>query len=418
MLSDQENELITRVGPGTVAGSLMSHYWFPVLLAEELEQPGGTPKKVRLLGRDLVAFRDTEGRIGILDEYCSHRGASLALARNEECGLRCLYHGWKYGFDGEVQEIPTEPKERRAHLTQSVRHPAYPSHEGGGLIWTCLGDPATAFQPPPFIWTELPPNQIVVTKILQRCNWLQALEGAMDPAHLEVLHHDAFRSDMSFVDSAADSLDVRYADTDYGFVMGIIRDPDDAQDGVRHVTANPFVMPSTVLTSLNKGRGTSGVFVPIDDENTYVYTVTFAYEEPIDREAILKMRGMRPGVDVDENFQSPRTAANGWLQDREAMARGESYSGLGGLTLEDVVIGESQGPLRSRAREHLGPLDIAIAHLRQVYLNELKQVSDGSPPQLASDSAALIGLRSRTGLVEGDRHWSEIMAVGAASGHA
>src|SRR5437588_5130279 len=119
MLSDAENELLTRVGPGTVRGALMSRYWLPVLLAEELEEPGGTPKKVRLVGRDLVAFRDTEGGVGILDEYCSHRGASLVLARNEGCGLRCLYHGWKYGYDGEVQEIPTEPSDRRARMRAS-----------------------------------------------------------------------------------------------------------------------------------------------------------------------------------------------------------------------------------------------------------------------------------------------------------
>lgn len=411
MLSDAENELLTRVGPGTVMGALMSRYWLPVLLAEELEEPGGTPKKVRLLGRDLVAFRDTEGRVGILDEYCSHRGASLVLARNEGCGLRCLYHGWKYGYDGEVQEIPTEPSDRRARMRASVRHPAYMSHEAGGLIWACLGDRETAFAPPPFIWTSLPTEQLVVTKILQRCNWLQALEGAMDPAHLEVLHHDAFKSDMSFVDSAADSLDVRYEDTDYGFVMGIIRDPEHAVNGQRHVTANPFVMPSTVLTSLNKGRGTSGLFVPIDDENTFVYTVTFSYEEPIDRDAVLKMRGMQVGVDINDRYESPRRAENGWLQDRAAMSRGDSYSGLGGLTLEDVVIGESQGPIRSRAREHLGPLDLAIAHLRQVYLGEIQKMTNGDGPQRGADGEQLRGLRSRTGLVPGEHAWSEVMNV-------
>jgi phthalate 4,5-dioxygenase oxygenase subunit len=411
MLSDADNELVTRIGPGTVMGTLMSHYWFPILLAEELDAPGGAPKKVRLLGRDLVAFRDTEGRVGILDEYCSHRGASLVLARNEECGLRCLYHGWKYGFDGAVQEIPTEPAERRARLTASVRHPAYPSHEAGGLIWTCLGEPDAAFTPPVFIWTALPSEQIVVTKLLQRCNWLQALEGAMDPAHLEVLHHDAFKSDMSFVASAADSLAVRYEDTGYGFVMGIIREPDDAVNGQRHVTANPFVMPTTVLTSLNQGRGTSGLFVPLDDENTFVYTVTFSYDEPIDRDGVLKMRGMQIGVDFDEHFESPRCAANGWLQDREAMARGDSYSGLGGLTLEDVAIGESQGPIRSRAREHLGPLDLAIAHLRRVYLDQIEKLQAGDGPTLGASGDELVSLRSRTGLVTAESVWSEVMRV-------
>lgn len=411
MLSDAENELLTRVGPGTAMGSLMSDYWFPVLLADELETHGGPPKRVRLLGRDLVAFRDTEGRIGILDEYCSHRGASLALGRNEDCGLRCLYHGWKYGADGEVQEIPTEPVSRQAHLRASVRHPAYASHEAGGLIWARLGELEGEFSPPPFIWTALPSEQVVVTKILQRCNWLQALEGAMDPAHLEVLHHDAFQSDISFVTSPADSLAVRYKDTEYGFVMGIIRDADDASDGHRHVTANPFVMPSTVLTSLNKSRGTSGLFVPVDDENTFVYTVTFSYDEPIDREEILKMRGMRMGVDVDERYESARCAANGWLQDREAMARGDSYSGLGGITLEDVAIGESQGPIRSRQREHLGPLDLAIAHLRQVYLEEIQETAngDGARRRRRPDGPEVKRLRSRTGLVEAEQSWFEVM---------
>jgi hypothetical protein len=193
--------------------------------------------------------------------------------------------------------------------------------------------------------------------------------------------------------------------------MGIIRDPDGAANGQRHVTANPFVMPSTVLTSLNKGRGTSGLFVPIDDENTFVYTVTFAYEERIDREAVLKMRGMQIGIDIDERYESPRNAANGWLQDREAMARGDSYSGLGGLTLEDVVIGESQGPIRSRAREHLGPLDLAIAHLRKVYLGEIEKMARGDQPQRGSESEQLRGLRSHTGLVHDEHAWSAVMTV-------
>jgi hypothetical protein len=191
--------------------------------------------------------------------------------------------------------------------------------------------------------------------------------------------------------------------------MGILREPDAGADGERHVTANPFVMPSTVLTSLNKGRGTSGLFVPIDDENTFVYTATFSYDEPIDRDAILKIRGLQPGVDINEHFESPRNAANGWLQDREAMARGNSYSGLGGLTLEDVVIGESQGPIRPRAGEHLGPLDLAIVHLRQLYLGELKRMADGDGQHRGSDGEALRGLRSRTGVVEAEEVWSEVM---------
>ena len=231
----------------------------------------------------------------------------------------------------------------------------------------------------------------------------------MDPAHLEVLHRDAFQSDMSFVASAADALTVRYQDTDYGFVMGIIRDPNSAEHGSEHVVANPFVMPSTVLTSLNQGRGTSGLFVPLDDEHTFVYTVTFSYEGPIDRAAIRKMRGMVTGVDVDENFRSPRRAENGWLQDREAMARGESYSGLGGLTLEDVAIGESQGPIRSREREHLGPTDIAIAHLRQVYLQALAAVEAGGRPLGAAGMNELTQLRSQIGLVDRGTAWMEVM---------
>jgi phthalate 4,5-dioxygenase oxygenase subunit len=390
-------------------GQVMSHYWFPVLLTDELSVPDGPPKRVRLLGRDLVAFRDTRGAVGLLDEKCSHRGASLVLGRNENCGLRCIYHGWKYDVTGQVLEVPTEPSAGSERLRASVTHPAYVTHEAGGIIWAYVGEDLPAPVPPLTEWTSMDSDQLVITKVRQRCNWLQAIEGAIDPAHLSFLHHDAFASNMSLVATAGDEVTVKYHDTEYGFLMGIIRDPEAQPERYQHVVANPLVLPSTVLTSLNDDRGTSGIFVPVDDENTFVYTVTYGRGGPIDRDGVIRMRGMRPGIDVNQDYESARTVDNQWLQDRGAMDRGESYSGLGGLTLEDVAIGESQGPIRSRERERLGPADIAIAHLRHVLFETLDQVAGGEAPRGSRAGANLSEVRSRSGLLERSRSWVEVV---------
>ncbi len=236
MLTREENELLTRTGPGTAAGALVRRYWIPVLSASELAEPDGPPLRVKLLGERLVAFRDTSGRVGLLAEFCPHRTASLFFGRNEECGLRCVYHGWKFDVDGNCVDQPSEPEASR--FRGKIRQIAYPCIERGGVVWTYMGPPD---QRPPFPaleWTEVPVSHRFVTRHLQECNWLQALEGGFDTSHLSFLHSGT----VGAPGGRAMGLPSRYEviPTDYGFVAGTGRATD---EGGMNWTANVMLLP-------------------------------------------------------------------------------------------------------------------------------------------------------------------------------
>src|SRR4029453_2391546 len=194
MLSQADNEILTRVGPGTPMGEGLRRYWTPALLCEEVPEPDAPPVRVRLLGENLVAFRDTTGRVGLIQENCPHRGASLYFGRNEECGLRCPYHGWKFDADGACVDMPSEPPS--STFKDRVRARAYPTHESGGIVWTYLG-PADTMTPFRDFGTEtLPPDRIVATKLRTTCNWIQTMEGNLDTAHISWLHQFAAAADI------------------------------------------------------------------------------------------------------------------------------------------------------------------------------------------------------------------------------
>ncbi len=186
MLSREENQLLTRVGRGTPMGDTLRLYWIPALLAQEIAEPDGPPVRVRLLGEDLVAFRDSKGRIGLVDEFCPHRLASLYFGRNEEGGLRCVYHGWKFDVEGRCVDQMNEPPEsqfcHKVHLT------AYPTVELGGIVWAYLGPPERTPAPPRFAWTQAPASHRMVSKVIQENNWLQSLEGGLDTSHAPIMH--------------------------------------------------------------------------------------------------------------------------------------------------------------------------------------------------------------------------------------
>ncbi|MEO8752873.1 MAG: Rieske 2Fe-2S domain-containing protein, partial [Casimicrobiaceae bacterium] len=186
MLTHEENELLCRVEGKAPMGQLMRRHWLPACMIEEVAAVDGAPVRVKMLGEDLVAFRDTDGRVGVIGEYCPHRRASLVLGRNEECGLRCLYHGWKMDVDGNVVEMPSEPPESR--LAEKVKHVAYPTREAGGFVWVYMGPPETMpeFEPPAFAPT--PETSVAIVKVVVPCNWAQILEGAIDSAHSSSLH--------------------------------------------------------------------------------------------------------------------------------------------------------------------------------------------------------------------------------------
>jgi phthalate 4,5-dioxygenase oxygenase subunit len=186
MLSREDNEILTRVGPGTPMGELMRRFWMPALLEDEIAEPDGAPVKLRLLGEDLVAFNDTDGRIGILGAYCPHRRVHLYYGRNEDCGLRCVYHGWKFDVDGNCVHMPSEPD--ATNFAGKVNQVSYPAMARGGVVWIYMGAREPVPEPPQFEWARLPKMQRTAAKRLQKCNWAQATEGGIDSAHISYLH--------------------------------------------------------------------------------------------------------------------------------------------------------------------------------------------------------------------------------------
>jgi phthalate 4,5-dioxygenase len=394
MLTNEENALLCHVGPLTAMGRMVRRYWMPALLSEEL-QPDGAPKRVRLLGENLVAFRDSRGRVGLLEESCPHRGVSLLLARNEECGLRCLYHGWKFDVSGTVLDMPAELEPEG--FIDRVRAVAYPAREAGGVVWAYLG-PAGA-EPPPmdFEFTKFPDSHNVIVKARIECNWVQCLEGVIDSAHTTYLHADTFKPAAGFLSSTyrGDSLLVdrptsdgrprfEVENTPYGFRYAAIRRPVNDDKNV-YVRVTLFVAPFYGLFAGQDGWGSLQAFVPIDDEHTMLYFVRYNLTRPVDpeeRKRHAAWSGLVPGVDLDDEFRKFRSKDNDWLQDRDAMKRGTSFSGLRGVQMEDAVVQESMGPIYDRSKEHLGSSDIAVVRMRRLMLQSLRSFTENAQPPL------------------------------------
>ena len=254
MISQAENMTLTQVGPGTPMGELMRRYWMPALLSWELAEPDGEPVRVKLLGEDLVAFRDTDGRIGLLDEFCPHRLVSLWLGRNEECGLRCVYHGWKFDVNGQCVDMMNEPAD--SDFPSKMTTTAYPTVELGGVIWAYMGPKEHTPPPPKFEWAAVPETHRHVTKNIQECNWLQALEGGIDSAHATILHrtlrtdtkHAGLRIDSAHVQGKPPELEVDI--TDYGYRYAGIRSLGDEGN---HVRAYHFIMPFHQIRASQRG---------------------------------------------------------------------------------------------------------------------------------------------------------------------
>src|SRR5438046_1532374 len=234
MLSKEDNELLSQTAAGTPMGNLIRRYWIPALLSEEIPAPDCPPARVRLLGEELVAFRDTNGKIGLLGEHCLHRGTSLFYGRNEECGLRCIYHGWKYDVEGHVLDTPAEGAD--SNMRMGMLHTAYPTHEANGIIWTYMGPADKTPLFPNYEWMKVPAENAYVTKAYQECNYLQGLEGECDSSHLNFLHRTLKQGGLSH-----DTIpEYQTEDTDFGVRLIALRDRD---EGKTYVRVSSFLMP-------------------------------------------------------------------------------------------------------------------------------------------------------------------------------
>jgi len=384
VLSHEENELITRVGPRTPLGEMFRRYWVPACLSEEVAEPDCDPIRVRLLGEDLVAFRDTSGRTGLLAERCPHRLASLWLGRNEEGGLRCIYHGWKYDVEGTVLDMPCEPIE--SAFKDRVRQVAYPTHEAGDVVWAYMGPRDRV---PPFAdfeWSLVPGENRSIAKVQEECNYLQGIEGTVDSSHGDVLHSGLQKLILRNAELSQDTVPrFEIEDTPYGFRYAAIRTPVDDADRYLYVRTTCFIFPFYNLVP-PRGFGHMHMFVPIDDERTWDYSIYFSASRRIDHAQTLARRYSAPGVDLLPDRRKIRGMENRFLQDREGMQAKTTFTGIPGNTNEDMAVRESMGGIVDRSQEHLGASDAVVVHARRLLLDTVRAFVEGAdPPGLGAD---------------------------------
>lgn len=384
MLTTEENDLLTRVANGAPMGQLMKQHWTPVCLIEEVAEPDGPPLLVEVLGDRYVAFRDTDGRLGLLDEKCPHRNASLVLGRNEECGLRCLFHGWKMDVDGNVIAMTSEPE--NSPLRGKAKHRAYPVREWGGFVWAWLGDrdAVPEFDPPAFAPTE--DTEIAILKIRVPCNWAQIHEGQIDSAHSSSLHSSdmvparvegAAADDKSWYRPSTDrSPRMETEVTSYGFRYVAIRRPVRNAATHNYLRVTQFVAPYYSLIPPNNLYNVASVIVPIDDETTAFYFIAWGGEACPSTEEWRAFNRSRPGIELTERWEPKRTLENNFLQDREAMKHG-SYTGIEGIPNQDIAMWVSTGTIADRSDELLGSSDLAIVEFRRLMVDAARKVAEG-----------------------------------------
>ncbi len=394
MLSEQENELLTRTGPGTPMGELMRRYWIPALLSEEIPEPDCPPVQVRLLGEALVAFRDSKGRIGLFDEHCSHRGTSLFYGRNEDCGLRCIYHGWKYDVEGNVLETPAEPPD--SNLKHKVRHKAYPCREAAGIVFTYMGPKEKMPLLPEYPWTKLPADHTFVIKSFQECNYLQGLEGDCDSSHISYLHssnHDLYKQDRVPTLIAEE--------TDFGVRMVAIRKGGPENNYIRITN---FLMPLTGHVSAKSNR--VHCWAPIDDTHSWKYSLSFGSEgRPLSEDEKLSLK-----KEVGPDYKKLRNIHNHYLQDRRGQEN-KTYTGIEGFLAQDSCVTESMGVICDRTREHLGKSDTTVIAIRKFLLKAVRSLQEGQePPCLIRDPEKIFRRPVSTGaMLPSDASWRQLL---------
>jgi len=432
MLTADENAQLTRVGPGTLMGDLMRQYWIPVVLSSELPA-GGRVKRVRILGEDLVAFRAPSGRVGLLGEFCSHRRASLYFGRNEEPGLRCVYHGWQYEPGGRCIDMPNERPE--SSFQDKVTHPAYPCAERGGVVWAYMG-PAS---PPPGLpdleWTEVPEDQRFVSKFWQDCNYLQALEGGVDPAHISFLHGildarddglrralDQAAAGFGFAAQLERAPHIEVADTETGLLIGARRE---APAGQYYWRVTRYLVPFHSMPPPEVGSDPvihSHVWIPIDDDHLVNWCISYHPTRALTADEVAQFRA---GSSIHVMDYAPETSeaygdirpiqsrANDYLADWEAQ-RIRKFFGVPGVGSQDKAITESQGNY-DRSLERLGRADIGIIRVRKCLLDAAIALRTRRVPPPALDPA---GYRVRPAalLLPKEASWVDAVLKTTATG--
>ncbi len=386
MLRKEVNDLLTQTDPGTPMGDMFRQYWIPALLARELPEDDCPPVRVKLLGERLLAFRDSHGRYGLIDEFCAHRGVSLWFGRNEEGGLRCPYHGWKYDVEGNCTEVPSEPAE--SGFCEKIKLTAYPLIRIGDVLWTHMGDKDNRPPRPEWEFATVPAEQTYTSKRWQECNWLQAMEGGIDSSHVSWLHSGSLKSDPLFKGARGN----QYNQNDKKPVFEVVEADGGLFIGARRMAENdqyywritPWVMPSFTMVPPRGDHPVHGHFwIPIDDENCWAWSFDYHPTRALsteERQAMIDGYGVHNQY-VPGTFRPRQNKDNDYLMDRDAQKRGETYSGVWGIAMQDASLQESMGPIVDRTKENLVSTDNGIIMARHRLRKAAVALRDkGTPP--------------------------------------
>lgn len=382
MSPEEQNAILTDVSPGAPMHDAISRYWLPALLSRDLPDPDGAPRRVTLLSRDFVAFRDTDGRVGLLDEHCCHRSASLCLGRVEDGGIRCIYHGWKYDVNGVVLDMPNVSDDR---IKARIRQGAYPVREAGGIIWVYIG-PKDQEPPLPHLAAfDVPETHRFSEIVVSSVNYTQMVEGVLDSSHVGVLHHDVASPEIR----ADPSPDIEIEETDFGFRYCAMRAAVGA-DGSPEIygRVSTFAFPSSVYVN---HTGILLIAVPVTTARAHFVMIFWDEEKPVgigqDKEDLRAFYGIDDeglqtwglGRDMHDLPSSPNRA-NNWRQDRDRMRKGESFTGMHRFIPEDFGVAQSMGAVLDRTREHLVPADRAIVKYRRLMIENAQSIAAGAAP--------------------------------------
>lgn len=395
-MTEQENLLLTQTGPNTLMGNLYRRYWLPALLSSELADPGGPPIRVKLLSEKLLAFRNSEGELGLIDEFCAHRGVSLWFGRNEDSAIRCPYHGWKYDINGQCIEVPSESIE--SGFAKNIKLKSYPLREKGGILWAYLGPIDNIPDMPAYEWCSVPESHRHISKRLQACNSLQAMEGGLDSYHSTFLHRMSVGEDpllkrdpisASLIKSDPHPEHIPM-DSPAGLFIATRRnvDPDSYYWRITH-----WLMPCFNLFPPYEGNPYGAhVWIPIDDHQCWTFSIDYRPDGPLTNDEIKAMnQGM--GIhsrNIKNSFTPVANASNDYLIDRNAQKQKKTFSGVTGIAEQDAAVQESMGSIAKREFENLVGTDNGIIMTRKKLIQAANGLVNGiQPPGLDAKSQSV-----------------------------
>jgi len=420
MLTAQDNELLTRTGSGTPMGEYFRRFWLPVALSEELPHPDCDPVRVTVMGETLLAFRDTQGRVGLVPPRCPHRGADLWYGRNEEGGLRCAFHGWKFDVNGQCLDMPTVPAD--AAYRQRVCLRAFPVEERGDFIWAYLGPQSGSAVMPHLEFMAVPASHRIVQKKLQECNWAQAIEGGLDTAHFSFLHMPApsvpvgggatsqVNADQKRLAWMRDDPMPRFTVREHecGFVAGAARTADGND---LYWRVSQFMQPCHALApNALVGETYQGqTFVPIDDHSCWIYCYAWNPDRPLtEAERARISAGHGVFAALGPGYVPLRNRSNNYLMDRTEQ-RQQTFTGVKGVSEQDAMIQDSQGLIADRTQEHLGPTDLAIVWFRRQVMSGARALRDSGQTPSAAAAGPAYRVRGGSSVADGSVPFEEVM---------